>query len=171
VIEATQKKLAEARFFLGHMREEANKPNRQNPDAFDHYLSAFISAARSVLWVLHHERKEEWENFEPGWKSRLTGDESKLLKFTNEQRIESVKKKGASTTVEFVMVPMIRLHGHRSVPAHLAQFGGLFEAGNKIGVPVHHFDVEGTKTEVIELCNRYLRFLEKTIEEFLGAQN
>src|SRR5204862_8174925 len=55
-----QDKLAEARFFLRHLREEVAKPFSQEPAAFGHYLSDFISAARSVPWVLGSEETEKY---------------------------------------------------------------------------------------------------------------
>jgi len=50
--------------------------------------------------VLHHEEKEKWEAWKPGWESTLTQEEQKLLKFTNELRLDEVKRGGANPTVE-----------------------------------------------------------------------
>jgi hypothetical protein len=48
-------KLNEARFFLRHLQEEEQKAVRNWPEAFSYYLSAFLSAAVSVIYVLEHE--------------------------------------------------------------------------------------------------------------------
>ncbi len=53
----TQFKLDEARFFLDHLA-----PNYGKERKFDFFLSAFISAARSVTWVM----KAEYADVE-GW--------------------------------------------------------------------------------------------------------
>jgi hypothetical protein len=47
MLEQTQKKLREAEFFLGQLRAEAHR----EPEVFDYYLSAFVSAGRSVTFA------------------------------------------------------------------------------------------------------------------------
>lgn len=56
----TQHKLEEAAFFLGHL-----KPNYGKEKKFDFYLSAFISAARSVPLIMRaqYSRVEGWETW------------------------------------------------------------------------------------------------------------
>ncbi len=66
----TRRKLEEAQFFLGKMREDYPK----NP-TFDHYLSAFIGAARSVRWVMKHEYGAC-----PGWKEWSAAKEKEVEK-------------------------------------------------------------------------------------------
>lgn len=56
----TDFKLQEAKFFLMHLeRDWRHVPN------FEFYLSAFISAARSVTWVMRYEygKKRGWEEW------------------------------------------------------------------------------------------------------------
>ena len=105
VVEATQKKLRQARFSLSHMRAEANKAVRDNPEAFDHYLGAFLSAARSVPWVLGCEESDKWKAWEPKWRTNLTDEERSLLAFTNEQRIAEEKQRGPLTTFGHKVIP------------------------------------------------------------------
>src|SRR5262245_6633953 len=97
-IRATELKLSEARFFYDHVVREKRRTVTQGAEteAFGHYFSAFIQAARSVFWVLHHEEKDKWEAWEPTWKDTLSEDELELLKITNELRIDEVKRSGAS---------------------------------------------------------------------------
>jgi hypothetical protein len=66
MIEATQSKLQEAQFFYRRLVDSLNPVGRDRgePDAFQHYLSAFISAARSVSWVLQSEEKEKYERLD-----------------------------------------------------------------------------------------------------------
>ena len=81
----TNQKLQEASFFLSKMKE-----NYTSQD-FDYYLSAFVSACRSVLWVLAAEHKSisgwsEWyESLKPG------EAEKAFLKATNDLRVRSEK--------------------------------------------------------------------------------
>ncbi len=55
MIEAAQKKLREAWFFLSHLETENRRAVRNEPEAFDHFMSAFVSAARSVTFALQVE--------------------------------------------------------------------------------------------------------------------
>jgi hypothetical protein len=70
MIEATQDKLEESRFFLRHLRREADRAanlGEGSGAAFGHFLSAFVSAARSVPWVLHAEEKEKYDAWIERW--------------------------------------------------------------------------------------------------------
>lgn len=77
MIADTQYKLEEAEFFLGLMKQNRGKFNK-----FNFYLSAFSSAARSVLHVMEREYKRTV----PGWtawsrkKEDDRTDEEKALK-------------------------------------------------------------------------------------------
>jgi len=55
----TRKKLLEAEFFLKHLEE-----NLSTTQEFNYYLSAFVSSARSVLWIM----KKEFSSIE-SWKT------------------------------------------------------------------------------------------------------
>jgi hypothetical protein len=68
MIEATRRKLDEARFFYGHLVKERERSLRFDPREFRFYFSAFIQAARSVTWTLGNEEPRgganalvEWE--------------------------------------------------------------------------------------------------------------
>jgi hypothetical protein len=83
MIEATRKKLGEARFFYQHLvNDRQQKTFRHDPDAFRYYFSAFIQAARSVTWTLGKEEKEKWKAWKPKWESMLAEEDKKLLAFT-----------------------------------------------------------------------------------------
>jgi hypothetical protein len=83
----TSEKLNEAKFFLGQVEASAYK----YPE-FNFYLSAFLSSARSVLWIMKSEYQEVngwlpwYENREP------TLDEQLLLKRINAARIRTEKQ-------------------------------------------------------------------------------
>ena len=59
MIEATQKKLREARFFLSYLETENRRAVRNEPEAFDYFMSAFVSAARSVTFCSPGGRESE----------------------------------------------------------------------------------------------------------------
>lgn len=82
----TRKKFNEAQFFLELMDLNCNSfPN------FNYYVSAFISAARSVTWIMGCEYNDQ-----PGWKEWFKSREptevdDEFLKMTNKIRIKTVK--------------------------------------------------------------------------------
>jgi hypothetical protein len=78
----TREKLEEAKFFLEQLEADYKSAR------FQYYLSAYISAARSVTWVMRHEYNdvvgwEEWFSKKP---------EEPFLKQTNALRVQAVKK-------------------------------------------------------------------------------
>jgi hypothetical protein len=82
----TKTKLDEARFFL----QEMDVNCYQHP-TFAYHLSAFISSARSVLWVMQHEFGAV-----PGWRawyeSKNPGsDVAEFLRGLNQLRVRTVK--------------------------------------------------------------------------------
>lgn len=99
---ATRTKLDEAKFFLTHVES-----NRFNPTDLGYYVSAFISSARSVLWVMRHEfaHTDGWL----GWYSSKapSPEESHFLENLNTLRVRAVKKETPSFDykVEFKIPP------------------------------------------------------------------
>jgi hypothetical protein len=82
----TRRKLDEARFFL----EKLESSIAHHPD-FDYFLSAFVSSARSVTWVMKAEYKRC-----PGWldwydNKTPEAAEERLLKQMNTLRVHSEK--------------------------------------------------------------------------------
>jgi hypothetical protein len=61
MIDATQRKLREAQFFLRKLHEESRRLARNDPEESAFYLSAFLSAARSVTFALQAEEKEKYD--------------------------------------------------------------------------------------------------------------
>ena len=97
----TRGKPEEARFFLSelertyyeHVEElERLAPGNHKPPVCQNYLSAFISSARSVMWVMRSEchAAEGWEEW---YQSKKPGSEDEeLLRTINAVRIRSEKQ-------------------------------------------------------------------------------
>jgi hypothetical protein len=174
VIEATQDKLDEARFFLGHLREEAVELMRQKPEAFGHYLSAFITAARSVPWVLQKEETEKYRAWISEWDATLTTEDKEFLKFTNDRRTDEIHGKGAETDVTWEEVSIFRLPTDQANQFHVSdgairfQSLALGQTPPTVSRAVHHF-IEGRQLNVIATCQRWLEYLEKLVREFVKA--
>jgi hypothetical protein len=143
MIEATQKKLAEGKFFFGHRQAESRKTVQKEPEDFGYFLSAFLSAGRSVTFALQFEQKDDYDAWYVGWESGLGADDRKLWKEMNAHRVEEVHRDGAKTAVEIEMVPMIEMARENPLPAHLTHFGWFGE--NKVGLPVRYFEFEAPR--------------------------
>lgn len=93
---ATRHKLDEAQFFLRKVEENYyhDLPSvvlGREPPEFGYYLSAFLSAARSITWVMRSEFRA-LEGWEAWFKSKEPGDaEKQLLKVFNELRVRTEK--------------------------------------------------------------------------------
>ena len=94
----TERKYYEARYFF-------QKLDIDDP-YFDFNLSAFLNAARSVMWVMRHEfnKIDGWENWFQEY--YLPQEQHQLLKEINDLRIESTKKSGIKTDFFFLQTDM-----------------------------------------------------------------
>jgi hypothetical protein len=86
MIERTHKKLREARSFFGHLSHETRQFSQNESEVFDWYLSAFLSAARSVTFVLQVEDKKHYDAWYPNWKNNLNNEDRALWEKMNEWR-------------------------------------------------------------------------------------
>ena len=94
----TTRKLDEARFFMARL-EDSTAAHPQ----FDYFLSAFVSASRSVSWVMKAECKER-----PGWlewyeSKQPVGDEKAILAKMNDLRVRSEKFEPLETRTSIVL--------------------------------------------------------------------
>src|SRR5262245_11042618 len=176
-MEKTHRKLDEARFFYRHLVEERKRDFIKEPEAFGYYFSACIQAARNVLWALGNEEPEKWEAWKPKWEATLTDEEVAFLDFTNERRIDEVHRGGAEKIVEWENVAFDELLPQAIARMSPYQYGR--RDSSNFGVPmtafrsrrVFYLQSPGGKEEVTKLCERYLDFLEKTLQEFMAAHS
>ena len=66
-MERTLKKLREAEFFYSAMNAEAARIMKPDPEAIEFYLSAFVTAARTVTLALQKEHKAQYDEWFPNW--------------------------------------------------------------------------------------------------------
>src|SRR5262249_51591848 len=154
MIERTQRRLRQARFFYEHLLDPPRTTTIGVSEAFQSYFNAFIQAARSVTWTLKNEEPEKWKAWEPKWRANQTSDEQELLDITNELRIDEAKKGGANLYVELAQEALEITHpDSRTTQATL-----------RLNIS-YYFDEE-QKHEVTELCRRYLELLETMVKDF-----
>jgi hypothetical protein len=172
MIEKAQRRLRQAGFFYHHLVRERQQTSRADPEAFRFYFSAFIQAARSVTWTLGNEEPDKWEAWEPNWKANLSSEEQKLLDLTNERRIDEVHRGGADLTVELEEVAVQAAVDIR--PPTSWERSGLSSFSAEIQIvtkkelrAAHYFEDKEGKEEITAFCERYLKFLEKTVDDFI----
>jgi hypothetical protein len=180
---STKRKLEEAEFFLGQLA-----PNYMKERKFDFFLSAFVSSARAISWVM----KSEYGKV-PGWKAwrdsrKPTPEEENLLKGTNALRIRLTKQEALKTTAR------IQLRGVKLSKADYERVNLILRSAPRTGVPLQlggsrgkcHLEIEvaGEKvvlpaTEVyfdrrlkefpdvniLDLCQRYCESLALLVRE------
>jgi hypothetical protein len=179
MIEKAQRKLREARFFYNllnsarrDLREMAPRLSTDDPEAFRFYFSAFIQSARSVPWAIGKEEPDKWKEWEPKWKAKLSEEERKLLKFTNDLRLDEAKRGGADLPEELVEVAVQAAIDKR--PPTYWERDGLVSGSRSIQIvtrkelrPTYYFEDNAGKEEITAFCERYLKFLERTVTNFI----
>jgi hypothetical protein len=99
----TERKLREARFFLRKLQEKAQAVVG-DPEEFGFYLSALLSAGRSVTFALQVENKDGYDAWFPVWFEKQNQQDQDLFKFMNNQRVKEVHQGAADVDkqVEFI---------------------------------------------------------------------
>ena len=162
MVTRTQYKLEEARFFLAHLEKDW----RHVPQV-DFYLSAFVSAARSVTWVM----KAEFGDL-PGWTQWYESKKPSsairdLLKKMNEVRVRATKTEPLKTrTLANVTIPPEEV-----TPKVLA----FLEAGAVGQVRLEPIDPTNTvfsvKVDGEVLAKAHLKTSEHVLPEFQGRDS
>ena len=163
----TLKKLREAKFFFRCLCQKAGSLSLENEE-FDFYLSAFISASRSVTFVLQAEQNKLYDIWLPEWMSAQTTEDQELLDFMNAQRVKVIHESGAETKTELEYVPVSKLNmGQRSHPVcgiHWSGPPGTPEP--RLGTHIYFFERDGTKEKATQTCSQYIQLLERLVQDF-----
>jgi hypothetical protein len=161
-----RKKLEEAGFFLSKMSEQEQRLTGHRVP-FDYYLSAFLSAGRTVDCRLCHEHKAIYKPWRKAWNARITPDENRLIKFMVDDRNDEVHESGSSRTV-----------GEKGVPLPVGRYqsrrDGIFFSDDVVGSsspnlifrPSYSFTIDRADCEATEACRKYLALLQRMVAEF-----
>lgn len=162
MVTRTQYKLEEARFFMSHLE----KHWRHLPQV-DFYLSAFVSAARSVTWVMRAEFSSV-----PGWEQWYDAKKpssaiQELLKKMNDVRVRATKTEPLKTqTTAKVTIPPEEI-----TPKVMAYLQG----GATGQVHLEPIDLSNTvfliKQDNEILARAYLNSAEHELPEFRGRDS
>src|SRR5207249_2777260 len=100
-----QKKLCEAKFFLNHMMQSAGS-TRLDHEHLEFYLSAFLSAARSVTDFFEKRNQKAWWG---QWRANRSPDDLQLLNQMTKQRDNEVHEDGADVAHRIEDVPLSKI--------------------------------------------------------------
>lgn len=171
MVEATQKKLREAKFFYRLLHEASLEAVRYEPETFEYYLNAFLSAARSVTFALQCEEKDKYDAWFPTWFGYRSEQERQLLNFLKEQRNYAEKRGGAEVNVVWEYIPVTEVRtDNRGHPAY--GFHWLGPPGTpppRVGIPIHSFELSGDQQKVTSACKRYVDILDGLVRDFIQA--
>ncbi|MEP6833218.1 MAG: hypothetical protein ABJB74_07475 [Gemmatimonas sp.] len=161
----SQRKLREAIFFLEKMRG-TELSQHLSSEEFGFYLSAFLSAARSVTFTMQAEDSAVYQPARVAWGNSLNVEEKKFLKFMIEERnlVEKVGK--ASVTQSIEMISMSEFRSKRPPPrTSRSQIIRPFNRDQpEVGALQHHFEYDGADWPVADLCNRYIEMLSSFLK-------
>jgi hypothetical protein len=169
MIEATKDRLEEARFFLDKLRQEKKRQEEllgTNPQEFRYYVHAFLSAARSVRWVLQCDEPEKYKAWTDTWAAKDSLADKDLLKLMNDQRVAVTHRRGAETTPVSEKVA-IRESAHPAAGSHFFGPPGMDPPWTILDV--HYFEFEGKREEVVTTCERYVEYLDRMLKDFMRA--
>ncbi|SHM81570.1 hypothetical protein SAMN02746066_03392 [Anaerosporobacter mobilis DSM 15930] len=172
-MEKTLFKLEEAKFFLHKIREE-----RTNEPFCSYYFNAFLSSARSVLWVMRAEysKIEGWEEWYQCKKA--TEEEEKIMhkitKYRNLSQKEGslhtcdilkIEDDGFSFKIECPTEMLVdNMHGNKMFLSF-----GIADKEPDIEIEGFASLTKGIKEDdefdILQLSNQYYEWLENVIHE------
>lgn len=162
------KKLREARFFLGKLAELAQMAFGEHEQS-DFYLSAFLSAGRSVDYRLRHEQGATYSTFRVSWGNALSSDEQRLMKFMVDDRNFEVHESGSNRAEFENRIPVYGSYQDKSGKATVSAPPGTPPV--EIIKPTYSFTIDGQQVPVLEACRKYIELLDRLVTDYCQAQS
>ena len=168
-MQKVDKKLREARFFLEKMAERAAMAFGDH-ERFDFYLSAFLSAGRSVDYRLRHT-SPTYLAFRAAWDKSLSADEAELIKFMVDDRNVEVHEAGSTRREEELRIPVQGTYEDASGTLTVSSGGvpGIPVPPAQIIRPTYSFVVCGRQIAALEACGTYLGLLERVVRDYRNS--
>jgi len=165
------KKTREASFFLQHMRGQERLAFGDR-ERFDFYLSAFLSAARSVLlrleeprgpfgWLFGTWRTRVW-NRSLGRAERRAAN--RLIEFFRVDRNLEVHESGSTRAVKSVETPVSDFYSDDS--GTLQTFRPPGAPPSSVVLPHFTFTIDGAERGIVEASTKYVSLLERMVAKF-----
>jgi hypothetical protein len=185
VLDQTQEKLKEARYFIKKMVQ-----TQKRPDEFRYNLDAFINSARSITWVLQKQNAKNPKFI--GWyekkRQEMQGDE--LLRFMVKARNVSVKEEvlnpDSLTHIRHIYIEQVPKgwsfvitrrgepvwvkypNTQNEIRIHANEYDEevtIYYFFDKPKSPKTFFNTNIERFDVIRLCKLYLGYLEDIVKE------
>jgi hypothetical protein len=160
------KKLRETEFFLDKMKRHEGGTSADELERFDFYLSAFLSAARTVTYRLQHEQ-QNYKSWRPGWDARQSEADRALIKYLVDDRNVEVHESGSarmSSETERNVAPGTYRIANGGVVTVTGPPGMTNAA--RLSLLTHSFTIEGVEREALEACGKYLGLLALLVQDF-----
>ena len=164
-----RKKLREARFFFGKMTERSHMAFGDH-DESDYYLSAFLSAGRSVDYRLRSEQGPTYKTFWTSWENALPPDEQSLIKFMVDDRNTEVHHSGSSCVELESHIPVSGTYQDKSGTVTIAAPPGIPLEETMIIKPTYSFTIDGQQVPVLEACRKYIELLDRLVTDYCQSQ-
>ena len=162
-----RKKLREARFFLGKMAERAQMAFGEHEES-DFYLSAFLSAGRSVDYRLRHEQGATYSTFWVSWDNALSPYEQRVMKFMANDRNFEVHESGSNRAELENRIPVYGSYQDKSGKVTVSAPPGTPPA--EIIKPTYSFTIDGQQVPVLEACRKYIELLDRLVADYCQSQ-
>jgi hypothetical protein len=169
MLQRTYKKLREAKFFLSAAYDEEQKVLfEKEPEALEFYLSAFVSAGRSVTFAMSKDAGGSTEQWTVDWIARLpTADDRKLMEFFNRQRVNTIHRGDMDVEESVTTVPFAEFVREISMGGAATSF-----VTSPPGTPQPSFDRIELKFKglpdgsAIGFCRRYIELVTNLVADF-----
>jgi hypothetical protein len=135
--------------------------------SFDFFLSAFLSAGRSLDYRLRHI-SAQYAPFRAMWDTRLNANEIELIKFLVDDRNLEVHEGGSTRQQAEVRIPVGGTY--RDPSGTLTVHPGVFGTPPaELIKPTYYFDIGGNRLPVLDACDAYIRLLERLVADCHAA--
>jgi len=164
-----QKKVREARFFLGELRKRDEISRLDLEEEFGFQVSAFLSASSSVQSVLSVENPGTFKPHRNAWLASMDDDLRLIVNFMFDRRRLTVHqgKGSARQLVEHVHVLKEKVKEGRAHGARVIQ-PWAYDNGATIGIATYVLAIDGHQLPAVATCDRYLAALEDLIARCEG---
>ena len=164
-IDSIEKKLREAQFFLERMKEQEQRAFGDR-EPFDFFLSAFLSAVRTIDYRLRNERGSTYPGWRDAWNGSHASDDG-VIKFMNDDRRLEVHESGSARSVSEEEIRVAGIYSDKSGTLTISAPPGAESA--LIHKPAYSFTIDGADRKVTNMCAACVAALDRMLQDFKAA--
>ncbi len=164
-----RQKYREASFFLSEMAKREGSPRLDQEEEFGYLLSAFLSAARSISFVLRRENPLSYEVQSQEWLGGLDGSTRIVVDFMRDQRNAALKEGVVASERNIEQIPASIAdrssdRSHFSTTVIVQPY--FFDEAATIAVSRYVLKLGGMERPALQVCRDYLAALELLVARF-----